>query len=466
MKSMKMLFTVFIVVLFMPIVVHAGSIRFNTPEKLSPTSYRFTLTIQDMDLNFVSGSISITNGTISKIEMANGWVNQTGNNTSFYFYRDGVMSGNYTIATIYVTMTGNSEYSISNANYGVNKCKKDIYGIYFGDTGSVVSESVFRSVCGKSKDATLKSLSLSSGTLSPSFSPSLETYSAVVENHISAIVFSPVVNHNKAKVITSTNCALKVGLNTCKLVVQAESGDTKTYSVTVIRKGSNNGSVSSDASINNLKVNGGTLTTLFSSSRTEYDVKVAKNINQLTFSFTMNSNGQKMTSGPCSITPDTAKCKLTITAEDGVSTRMYTFNILHEESSIGETNNSNSNTNASSGNAITNSNGSSNLENGNINSNNSSGNFVTPSVDSDSISSVKPEVNDKNFDESENIEKSSEDKEDLKDPKENSVIIPIVDKEVSVRHLYFITAIVTLVFGVVVGFILSKILKKFMKNHK
>ncbi len=464
MKFIKTYFILFILVLCLPIFVSAGSLQFNQPEKVSNTSYKFTVTVQDINLNTLSGKINITNGSISNIVMSSGWVSKTGNSNSFYFYRNGVSTGNYTIATVYVTMTGNSEYKISDVNYGVHKCTKDIYGTYFDAVGNVVDQNAFQSSCGKSKDATLKSLSLSSGTLSPSFSSSLEIYSATVENSVGAMTFYPVTNHGKAKVISGTNCALKVGMNTCKLVVQAEAGNTKTYSITVIRKNSNTGSwtASNDASIKNLTISNGTLTSAFSSSKTEYDIKVGKDVNQIVFSFVMNSNGQSMKSDPCRITPDTSRCKLTVTAEDGVSTKTYSFRILHEGSTSGSSNNGVDNT--TEGNTA--------VSKPNKNENNNNNNIDNPITNENSSSSsqnnqqnVTVEI-DKEENAISNNEGAHEEQEsnNYSENKEQTVVIPIINKEINATYFYCGMAVVTLILGFVLGFVLSKILKRIV--HK
>jgi len=463
MKFIKTYFILFILALCLPLFVNAGSLHFNQPEKVSNTSYKFTVTVQDINLNTLSGKINITNGSISNIVMSSGWVSKTGNSNSFYFYRNGVSTGNYTIATVYVTMTGNSEYKISDVNYGIHKCTKDIYGTYFDAVGNVVDQNAFQSSCGKSKDATLKSLSLSSGTLSPSFSSSLEIYSATVENSVGAMTFYPVTNHGKAKVISGTNCALKVGMNTCKLVVQAEAGNTKTYTITVVRKNSNTGSwtASNDASIKNLTISNGTLTSAFSSSKTEYDIKVGKDVNQIVFSFVMNSNGQSMKSDPCRITPDTSRCKLTVTAEDGVSTKTYSFRILHEGSSnngvdnttegntaVSKPNkneNNNNNNNANIDNPITNDNSSSSSQNNQQN--------VTGEIDKEE-NAISDNEGTHEEQESNNYSEN----------KEQTVVIPIINKEINATYFYCGMAVVTLILGFVLGFVLSKILKRIV--HK
>ena len=173
MKKIKTILILFIITILLPFVVEAGNIRFNYPTKTSANTYEFTLTVDNINLNSISGSIGVTNGTITKITMSNNWINKTGTNNTFYFYHDGASTGSYTVATIEVTMTGNSEYTINNLKYGLNKCVME-QGNYFGENGNLVSKSTYESTCSKSKDATLKSITVSSGTLSPKFDPSLE----------------------------------------------------------------------------------------------------------------------------------------------------------------------------------------------------------------------------------------------------------------------------------------------------
>ncbi len=456
MKVIKRILFLWTLLFVLPCVVEAGSIQFNKPEKVSNTSYKFTLTVQDMELNHISGNIAITNGTISSIELANGWMSKTGTDHRFYFYHNGISTGNYTIATIYVSMTGNSEYRIQDVDYRTLQCTKDIYGTYFGDRGNVVSESVFQSVCGKSKDASLKSLSISNGTLSPTFSSSLEIYSATVENSVSAVSFSAIPNHNKAKVISGMNCALKVGLTTCKIVVQAEAGNTKTYSVTVVRKGSSGDGwhLSSDASIRDLQVHNGTLTTPFSSSKTEYDVKVSKGVTQISFSFVMNSNGQKFSSDVCKITPDTNKCKLTITASDGVSTKTYSFRILYE----GKENNPTEDTK--------NENHSDTTTNAPSNSGNSSNGSTSP-IDKNTVNNGSNiSIDDNKNQESENpLDESNQEEHYYTETpqEENTLILPIVNKKVTVSRFSWLL-LLTLFLGGFLGIILSKIVKKMVSK--
>ena len=86
-----------------------------------------------------------------------------------------------------------------------------------------------------SSDATLKSLSVSPGKLSPSFSSSRTEYEVSVANSVTSIAISAKTNHSAAKYSVSGNTKLSVGSNIVKVRVAAENGKTKTYIITVKR---------------------------------------------------------------------------------------------------------------------------------------------------------------------------------------------------------------------------------------
>ena len=87
-----------------------------------------------------------------------------------------------------------------------------------------------------SGDATLKSISVSSGALSPAFNANITDYIVNAANNVTEITITGVANHNGAKVEGNvTNYALNVGNNTVTITVTAEDGTVKTYKVTVIR---------------------------------------------------------------------------------------------------------------------------------------------------------------------------------------------------------------------------------------
>lgn len=97
-----------------------------------------------------------------------------------------------------------------------------------------------------STDASLSSLSLSQGTLSPTFSSSTYAYAASVANNVSSLTVTPTVRNANANVNVngtavssgnaSGNIALAVGTNTITLLVTAQDSTTLTYTLTVTRE--------------------------------------------------------------------------------------------------------------------------------------------------------------------------------------------------------------------------------------
>lgn len=110
-----------------------------------------------------------------------------------------------------------------------------------------ISNLVFNctSATSSSSDATLSGLSLSAGTLSPSFSSGTSSYSASVANSVTSVTVTPVVSEGHATVTVngaavasgsaSQSISLATGSNTISVVVTAQDGTTRSYSITVTR---------------------------------------------------------------------------------------------------------------------------------------------------------------------------------------------------------------------------------------
>ena len=102
-----------------------------------------------------------------------------------------------------------------------------------------VSYNMKVSDASKSDNANLKSLSLSNGKLSPSFSASRTSYTATVANSVTQCRVYATASDSDAKVSVSGDSALKVGKNTRTVTVTAPSGAQKTYTITITRLAEN-----------------------------------------------------------------------------------------------------------------------------------------------------------------------------------------------------------------------------------
>ena len=87
-----------------------------------------------------------------------------------------------------------------------------------------------------SKEASLASLNISPGELSPAFSPDVTEYTASVSGNVEKITVSAPAKDSKASVAVSGSEGLQVGENTVTCRVTAEDGETvKTYTILVTR---------------------------------------------------------------------------------------------------------------------------------------------------------------------------------------------------------------------------------------
>ena len=89
----------------------------------------------------------------------------------------------------------------------------------------------------RSGNADLSALSVDQGQLSPTFNPGTQNYSIQVGMGVERVVVSATPADPKATVNVSGNSGLKDGANPIRVVVTAENGSTKTYTITANRLG-------------------------------------------------------------------------------------------------------------------------------------------------------------------------------------------------------------------------------------
>ena len=82
----------------------------------------------------------------------------------------------------------------------------------------------------------LKSLSVAGYSLTPSFDGAKTSYSMIVENAVASITVSATPVVSKSTVSGTGTLNLKVGTNTFSINCKSESGETKTYTLTVVRE--------------------------------------------------------------------------------------------------------------------------------------------------------------------------------------------------------------------------------------
>lgn len=117
----------------------------------------------------------------------------------------------------------------------------------------------------KSSDSSLKSLTVSSGSID--FVPSTLEYNLDVSSSVSTIQIQAVPNDTKATVKLPDKLSLETGLNTFAIVVTAEDGSTTTYKINVNKL---ENIMSENALLSSLNISGHTID--FSSDVFEYKI--------------------------------------------------------------------------------------------------------------------------------------------------------------------------------------------------
>jgi surface protein len=184
----------------------------------------------------------------------------------------------------------------------------------------------------QSNDATLASLSLSSGSLSPSLSPSFATgtfsYTATVGNSVSSVNVIPIPNEFNATMTfnggSNNSVALAVGNNPVAVQVTSQDGTSVvTYTVNITRQ-------SNDASLSALTLSSGSLSPGFASGTLAYTASVANSVSSVTVTpttsdanATVTVNGAAATT-PVSLSVGSNTVTVQVTAQDGVTTQSYT----------------------------------------------------------------------------------------------------------------------------------------------
>lgn len=140
--------------------------------------------------------------------------------------------GTITGASTNVTVTSASSNNDSNSN----KDNKDNSGSNTRNDSDTNKDNENKEEK-KSSNASLSSLVISAGTLSPEFSAATKDYTATVDYSCSSLAVTANPADSKASVTSVTgNDSLEVGENTVSVVVTAEDGSTSTYNIVVTRR--------------------------------------------------------------------------------------------------------------------------------------------------------------------------------------------------------------------------------------
>ena len=193
-----------------------------------------------------------------------------------------------------------------------------------------------------SNNASLSSLQINTGTLSPVFTSGTSSYTVSVPTDTSSITVTPVTANANAKVkvngvaasgTASASIPLAYGANVISTVVTAEDGTTtQTYKLTVTRAAL---TALNNAHLSALSLTTGTLSPAFATGTANYRASVSNATSSIKLTpvtsvaqATVTVNGATVISGnksqsiPLSVGANTINTE--VTSQDGTTTRVYT----------------------------------------------------------------------------------------------------------------------------------------------
>ena len=217
-------------------------------------------------LSYDSSQVSLTN-TTQKI--ASPWAVEF-NGNSFVAYDnnlDSPINGNKTVFTATFTVksvAAGTKINISCTGVTASDGSADV-GVGTVTYSATIAEPL-------STNCELKSLTVSNATISPAFSAGTTSYTASVPYEVSKLNVTATAADGKAKVSVDSPTLTVNGTTKVSVTVTAESGATKTYTISVKRAQDPNYVPSGENDLSDIKIDGFMLSPGFSADEDEYVV--------------------------------------------------------------------------------------------------------------------------------------------------------------------------------------------------
>ena len=267
-------------------------------------------------------------------------VHNTGNRTISFKFMDG-MSTQYSVNLSASpanggTVTGNGSYykdsqvtvnATPNTNFSfVNWTKNGIQVSTNSSYTFSITENTTLVANFESSSVNLASLAVTPGELSPAFSVNTTNYTVNVANNINSITLSATTANAGATVSGTGTHSLNVGNNSFNIVVRAQNGATKTYTITVARAAAGN-----NTNLQSLSVDAGTLMPAFNPSITNYALNVEHAVIGVEVSAAaVDPNATVTGTGYQSLVVGRNVINVMVTAENGTNVKIYTITIVRE----------------------------------------------------------------------------------------------------------------------------------------
>lgn len=314
MKRLVFIVVVAVGLIFMPFGVDAASVSVSlecpSAAKVgSEISCKVNVT-SDVMVNGLSGNYTLSGLSYVGFAPQNGFTTYSASSSGFAVGNNSGKSGTFTIGVI--TLKVNAAGSIQVRNLDASDTS---FNSYDGGTKSA-------SVRLLSTNDSLGSLSLSNGTLSPSFAADTFSYTATID---AASVTINATKGDSYQTISGTGVkSLNYGTNTFKVVATSEAGTSKTYNITITRPDNR----STNSNLKSLAISQGSIS--FNKNTTKYNVSVGSDVSSIKVTATLEDGKANFASGLGSRTVNlnygNNAIVVKVIAENG-STKSYTINV-------------------------------------------------------------------------------------------------------------------------------------------
>lgn len=184
----------------------------------------------------------------------------------------------------------------------------------------------------RSDNTNLKSLKVDVEGLSPEFDKNITEYYLIVDLTIEKVNVEAVPEDEKSKITITGNSDLKEGENTIKILVKAENGNTKTYTINITKT---NDLEKVNATLKSLSVKGFNFYPSFKTNIYNYNLTVNEKLTQLEIlAETEIEEATYEIIGNENLTEGNNLIKIIVTAKDGETKREYKINVYLSNKSV------------------------------------------------------------------------------------------------------------------------------------
>lgn len=194
------------------------------------------------------------------------------------------------------------------------------------DTNQIGEQNTESSVALSADNAKLRIMRLNEEGVNPNFDPSIKEYYLVVGEDTQKLEITAIPENTEAEVVITGNENLKSGLNQIKIAVTSkDKSNTEEYTINVTRT---NNEEAANADLETLAVADYTLSPEYQANITNYEIEVSNSTEELTIlAIPQNEKATVEVAGNTNLKIGQNQIVVTVTAEDGVTSKKYLLNV-------------------------------------------------------------------------------------------------------------------------------------------